>query len=215
MKLTGPQINHLAAYYPDGADIVPARASSHSVQRLDGTGGCMVGGELSSRPSMAGAIGMTREAFLTMPYGDEPKPETINEINEYASPEVGYGREAGFQIVTSEQLITLAISDDPGCCESWGYFLTEDNTEKFIGAELRGVSITDTNRSNRRFVMATAAPEAGDDRPIESLDQGDVMFVDLETDRGILQFFAYNAHNGYYGHTASVRSKQLQHSATL
>lgn len=142
-------------------------------------------------------------------------PETITEIREYdGTPENHWGRMAGFQVVTNEQTITLAIDDESSCCESWGYFLTEDDTEKFIGAELRGVSITDTNRSGRRFITGWG-DEKGDDRPTEHLDEGDVMFVDIETDRGVLQFVAYNAHNGYYGHTARVSSKQLEHEVTL
>jgi hypothetical protein len=142
----------------------------------------------------------------------EPYREAIRAILPYSGGQ-GYSREAGFQIATNEQTITLAIDDEPSCCESWGYFLTEDDTEKFIGAELRGVAITDTNRSGRRFI--SYGDEKGDDRPIEHLDSGDVMFVDIETDRGVLQFVAYNSHNGYYGHTARVKSKQLEHEKTL
>jgi hypothetical protein len=127
-----------------------------------------------------------------------------------------YCREAGFQIVTTEQTITLAIDDESSCCESWGYFLTEDDTEKFIGAELRGVSITDTNRSHRTFIAyGTEGYPGYDAEGNTDLDSGDVMFVDIETDRGVLQFVAYNAHNGYYGHEARVSSKQLEHSETL
>jgi hypothetical protein len=43
----------------------------------------------------------------------------------------------------------------------------------------------------------------------------EAMFVDIETDRGVLQFVAYNAHNGYYGHKARVQSTQLRHTVTL
>ena len=41
------------------------------------------------------------------------------------------------------------------------------------------------------------------------------MFVDIVTDRGVLQFVAYNIHNGYYGHEAKVISTQLEHNETL
>lgn len=47
------------------------------------------------------------------------------------------------------------------------------------------------------------------------LDQGGVMFVNILTDKGILQFVAYNCHNGYYGHEATVKSTQLEHSECL
>ena len=141
-------------------------------------------------------------------------PETITEIREYRKSEGAWSSEAGFQIVTNEQTITLAIDDEASCCESWGYFLTEDDTDKFVGAALRGLRITDTNRSARQFLTGYGEVK-GDDRPVEHLDSGDVMFVDIETDRGNLQFVAYNAHNGYYGHQARVSSKQLTHSAVL
>lgn len=140
--------------------------------------------------------------------------ERITAIEKYeGKPPDGYGREAGFTITTTEQTITLAIDDESSCCESWGYFLTEDDTSKFVGAELRGVSITDTNRSGRKFV--TGWDVEYDDEKDVHLDSGDVLFVDIETDRGALQFVAYNAHNGYYGHEARVSSTQLTHSEVL
>jgi hypothetical protein len=141
--------------------------------------------------------------------------EIINEINEYkfdGSEISSWGTEEGFQIVTSEQEITLAINADQSCCESWGYFLTEDDTDKYIGRELLGVTITDTNRSSKNFVTGWGGEYNEED---EHLDEGEVLFVDIETDIGILQFVAYNAHNGYYGHEATVRSKQIEYSVSL
>ena len=41
------------------------------------------------------------------------------------------------------------------------------------------------------------------------------MFVNLETNKGTLQFVAYNEHSGYYGHEAKVQCTQLMHSETL
>lgn len=146
-----------------------------------------------------------------MPASDE----TITSIEPFDGLEEGeYMREAGFKIHTTAQTITLAIDDESSCCESWGYFLTEDDTSKFVGAVLRGVRITDENRSGRIF-MSGYGDVQGDSRPVEHLDEGGVMFVDIETDRGSLQFVAYNAHNGYYGHEARVSSVQLQHRETL
>lgn len=140
--------------------------------------------------------------------------EQITAIEPYEGAPDGrsWGREAGFRVITTEQTITLAIDDESSCCESWGYFLTEDDTAKFIGAELRGVTLTDTNRSSKKFTTDWNDPY--DDDHVH-LDDGEVMFVDIETDRGVLQFVAYNAHNGYYGHEARVSSKQLDHSMTL
>ena len=50
---------------------------------------------------------------------------------------------------------------------------------------------------------------------LEYLDSGGAMFVNLETSEGLLQFVAYNAHNGYYGHEAVLVSKQLNHEERL
>lgn len=139
--------------------------------------------------------------------------ETIRLITEYNGKRAGgWGTEAGYQIHTTEQTITLAIDDEPCCCESWGYFLSEDDLEKFVGAELRGVTITDTNRTGRKFTTEWNDPD--DDQHIH-IDSGDTLFVDIETDRGVLQFAAYNAHNGYYGHEARVQSTQLKHEVYL
>ncbi len=57
-------------------------------------------------------------------------------------------------------------------------------------------------------------------RNVKMLDGIDVeiescMFVDLITNRGVLQFTAYNNHNGYYGHDAKVISTQLNHKCSL
>ncbi len=41
------------------------------------------------------------------------------------------------------------------------------------------------------------------------------MFVNLETNVGLLQFVAYNSHNGYYGHDAVLVSKQLNLTEAL
>lgn len=129
--------------------------------------------------------------------------ETIHHIREFEgtrNPD-SYGTESGFEVVTDAQIITLAIYDQQSCCEDFGYFMTEDDTAKFIGADLFDVKITDTDRSGKNMR--------------EGMYDGDVMFVDIVTSRGTLQFVAYNHHNGYYGHTARVKSKQVEHSQVL
>lgn len=106
----------------------------------------------------------------------------------------------GFFITTDKQMIDLYIDMDSSCCEITGYFLTEDDTSEFIGAELLDVKIVDTLLENKEWKGEAS---------------GEMMFVNLETSKGVLQFVAYNDHNGYYGHTASVTSNQLEHSETL
>lgn len=129
----------------------------------------------------------------------------ITEISEFQDRgRKPYGIESGFEIrLSDEQVITLAIDAYQDCCEDWGYFLTEDDTAKFVGAEVLDVYITDSGLTSR-------AVEAG-----KELDEGDVMFVNIATDRGKLQFVAYNAHNGYYSHTARVEYRALTKEVVL
>jgi len=132
--------------------------------------------------------------------------EKIIEIKDYEG--VGRYAVAGFQVMTDKQLIRLYIDNQSQCCESWGYFWCNDNPQDFVGAELRGVSVTDT-ALNEALVEAKTFP------PEDEYFTGGVMFVNLETDRGTLQFVAYNEHNGFYGHLATVESTQLAHTAVL
>ena len=111
----------------------------------------------------------------------------------------------GYEVTTSEQSIKLLIGSDQSCCENWGYFWCNDNPQEFVGAEVRGVSLTDT-------ALDTKILEKNDAHEVYD---GGVMFVNIETDRGVLQFVAYNSHNGYYGHEAKVECRQLKHSESL
>ncbi len=118
--------------------------------------------------------------------------ETILKIEETT-----FETKDGFIITTSEQSIKLGIDNRQACCENWGYFMSEDDTSDFIGAKLIDVKITDTLlNQNNEF-------------DVNNIYEGDVMFLNIETDKGLLQFVAYNEHNGYYGHEACVISKQL------
>lgn len=129
--------------------------------------------------------------------------ETILNIAEVSNIEIERWDHAdGFEILTTNQKILLVISNGQSCCESWGYFMSQDDFTEFLGAELLSVKVVD---------------EALHVKQIEELESDDtyVMFVNIETSIGLLQFVAHNSHNGYYGHTAYVVSKQLTHSETL
>lgn len=101
----------------------------------------------------------------------------------------GGGSYDGYKIVTEEHEYLLLISNGQSCCESWGYFASEDDFGEYIGSELIGVKFTDVALNTK------ALEESG-------YYQGDggIQFVDFETDRGVVQFAVYNGHNGYYGH---------------
>jgi hypothetical protein len=131
--------------------------------------------------------------------------EKIISIKEatFKTPNKDWCQFDGYQVVTSSQTIQFGIDNGQSCCESWGHMITNDNADEFIGATVTGISITDTVLNNKKI------------GELEFLDAGGVMFVNIETDKGLLQFVAYNAHNGYYGHESVIISKQLNHSETL
>lgn len=133
--------------------------------------------------------------------------EKILEIKDYEGRD-GYSGVYGYEVVTDKQSIKLFINNDQSCCERWGHFWCNDNPHDFVGAELRGVSLTDT-------ALNEAQMKANDLNPDDKWFEGGVMFVNLETDRGTLQFVAYNEHNGYYGHEAKVQCTQLTHAEIL
>lgn len=96
----------------------------------------------------------------------------------------------GFIITLEDDTqIKMGISNGQSCCEQWGYIISEDSLEQFIGAEYHGVEVVNEK--------------------LETVDLGDIyqgscMFVNIKTSEGVLQFVAYNEHNGYYGHQAVV-----------
>ena len=108
----------------------------------------------------------------------------------------------GFQIVTDKQTIKLGISDGQSCCERSGYFMRNDDIKEFEGANLIDIAIADTALNVKKLES-------------EDLYEPNLMFVNLNTSEGLLQFVAYNCHNGYYGHEAVVLSEQLKHEETL
>ena len=109
----------------------------------------------------------------------------------------------GFSVVTNYQKIYIGIECYQLCCESYGYLITNDDINDFIGSNLISISIVDSVLNNRKI------------DEIEYLECGEAMFVNFETSAGTLQFVAYNSHNGYYGHDAVLISKQLMYSLTL
>ena len=81
--------------------------------------------------------------------------------------------------------------------------MTNDSIKDFKGAELLSVELTGTDLTTKEL------SEHG------TSDYANLMFVTLKTNVGILQFVAYNEHNGYYGHDAVIVSEQLTYSETL
>lgn len=112
---------------------------------------------------------------------------------------------SGFAVRTTEQVIHLLIANQQQCCETWGYFWTNDNTYDFIGSDLLSVSVVDDCLNVQKLNDVSDGIQY----------EGVTMFVNLETSKGTLQFTAYNEHNGYYSHEAKVISKQLNHESWI
>lgn len=114
---------------------------------------------------------------------------------------------AGYQVLLNDgEVIELYIENYHQCCEDWGYLISEDDFSDFIGAEVSSVERTD--KALRSSMVERWAPADGTiDYNIQ--DGGDLLFVNVHTNRGTLQFVAYNEHNGYYGHAAGVVSRYL------
>jgi hypothetical protein len=109
----------------------------------------------------------------------------------------------GYQVITDEQTIKIGISSGQSCCENFGYLTTNDDLKEFEGSDLLSISVVDTALNNKKI------------EELEYLDSGGAMFVNFETTKGLLQLVAYNSHNGYYGHSAVLVSKQLNHEESL
>lgn len=119
----------------------------------------------------------------------------IESIEEFSREkfESKWGTYEGYRIRTSKGSIEIGVSDQSCCCEGWGYVSSEDDLKKFIGATVLNVKVTD-KALNTKMMEGTY------------LDEGGIMFLTLETDRGPLQFAVYNGHSGHYGHHAVIRS---------
>lgn len=91
------------------------------------------------------------------------------------------------------------IQNHQDCCEEHGYLCTNDNIQDFIDAEVRDIKFTDGDLETRSSLDELLLQNNSDDRGVNTI------FITLETSKGVLQFVAYNAHNGYYGHIVYTR----------
>ena len=102
----------------------------------------------------------------------------------------GYGEYDGYEIKTTNHKYLILIDNGQSCCESWGYFSSDDNFEDYIGKDLVSVELTDTALNHKKVEESCYYD-----------DYGGIQFVDFKiAGGGVLQFAVYNAHNGYYGH---------------
>lgn len=125
----------------------------------------------------------------------------ITGIEETSFKTDSWGGYDGFVVfLDSNESIKMGICNGQSCCENWGYFMTNDDVSEFIGAQVLSVNIVDQCLNVEKA---------------SSIYEGGVMFVNIETDKGTLQFTAYNEHNGYYSHEAVVISGFINTSEYL
>lgn len=80
----------------------------------------------------------------------------------------------------------LGIEAGGQCCEQFGYVTSQDDYEDFIGAEFLDCYLT-----TKELCTIEDLPD---------VYEGNMMFFTIKTNKGDLQFVAYNDHNGYYSH---------------
>ncbi|AHJ87267.1 hypothetical protein phiPsa374_009 [Pseudomonas phage phiPsa374] len=123
--------------------------------------------------------------------------------------EVTFGKEhstwysyEGYEITLDNgQKIKMGIDNGQSCCENWGYIISEDNLAQYVGAEYYGIE---------------AVGQALEHVEIKDVYEGGIMFININTSEGVLQFVAYNEHNGYYSHQAVViENGTVTHSESL
>ena len=116
----------------------------------------------------------------------------IKEINGYKSDPNCWGGYDGYKIKTEQDEYLFLIDNGQNCCEDWGYLSTPDELSDYIGADLlsvKRVTVNDCAKDeNLKYMMEC------------KYDPANTMFVNVETSNGLLQFAAYNQHNGYYSH---------------
>ena len=110
--------------------------------------------------------------------------------------------DCGYKVLTNKQEIVFAIDNSSNCCEEWGYFSTNDDIQYFIGSKLIEISTTNSELDTKVFLDVCKSKG-------HHLDEGEMMFVNLTTSKGVLQFVVYNQHNGYYSHAAYIKSNKL------
>lgn len=101
--------------------------------------------------------------------------ETIIKIEEisFDRPTNGSWRDGfdGVVVTTDKHVYKAGIANYQDCCEQWGYTINED-------------------KDAQTFVGAELLSV-----------RSDGTFTDFNTNRGTLNFTAYNEHNGYYSHS--------------
>jgi len=114
--------------------------------------------------------------------------ETILEIKEIDGEYKDIKQDiCGWEVRTNKRELYCLIASFQDCCEDWGYIISEDKPDYFIGATLLSVTEVDDELKVK-------------DVAFDSIDDYSSVFINFETSKGTFQLTVYNGHNGYYGH---------------
>jgi hypothetical protein len=116
----------------------------------------------------------------------------IKEVHDVELKYAAISRAEGYLINTEKATYYFLIEQDQCCCESFGYLSTPDDFNDFVGADLLSIKRVTVNDCVKQNDL--------EERMNQKYDPAQTMFINIETSNGLLQFAAYNEHNGYYGH---------------
>jgi hypothetical protein len=115
----------------------------------------------------------------------------------------------GYHIITSLQVISIIIDNQSQCCENYGVIVSEDSPSEYIGSEFLGINVIEKDLNKVQIDIEESINSKYHN------ELGGVLFVNVNTSLGDLQFTIYNSHNGYYGHAVRVIGGKVNFSATL
>jgi hypothetical protein len=140
--------------------------------------------------------------------------ETIKSIERFDDDD-----EVGYRITTDQQTITFGISNYEQCCEAWGTIVSEDNLNDFAGAEILTIElvehVSDAYVPREMLKRSMGDRYGGKSHDYDYDPEGNYVFINVNTSKGMLQFTLYNLQNGYYGHDVKITSAQLTKELTL
>jgi hypothetical protein len=123
---------------------------------------------------------------------------SIEEFDGYRGSDM-YSTYTGVRIVTDQQTIEIAVTDESSCCESFGYNIYPEDISDMVG-------------SNIIHMFDASDIEVGN----MYNDEGGQLTVGIVTDNNkVFYISVYNSHNGYYGHGAYFHSTQFSEVTTL
>ncbi len=128
--------------------------------------------------------------------------ESIEELNGHKFDEDHYSSYDGFKVKTNKQEIYMVINNGQSCCEDWGSIIVNDDDKYFLGAELTSIEKVDDSLNPNKI-----SSNSGDEY---WSNEKNIMFININTNKGTLQLAVYNQHNGYYSHDVLFVSNQLK-----